>query len=148
MHFEIRNPSQIVQTDVDADAGIERRPQFVSGCKSGTRIDLVAIDEDKPTIARERREQPKPGLPHNDAAAFGRTWQVDFRVRNDKLAVVSLAIKMLLHRMARYAVSAARAEHISRRETLGSAATFERHPQAGRVIFDRLYFCAVLNVDA
>jgi hypothetical protein len=36
--------------------------------------------------------------------------------------------------MARYAVSAACAEHVSRRETLGSAATFERHAQAGRVV--------------
>ena len=137
-----------MQTDVDADAGIEQRPQFVRGWKFGTRIDLVAIDEDKPAVARERREQPEPGRPHNDAAAFGRTWQADFRVRNDKSAVVSLAIKMLLHRMARYAVSAACAEHVSRRETLGSAATFERHAQAGRVVFDRLYLCAVLNVDA
>ena len=72
---------------------------------------------------------------------------MDFRVGNNKSAVVSLAIKMLLHRMARHAVSPACAEHVSRRETLSSAATFERHAQAGRVVFDRLYLCAVLNVD-
>ena len=148
VHFEIRNPSQIVQTEVDADAGIEQCPQLFRGRKFGPHVSLIAIDEDKPTVARERREQPEPGRPHNDAPAFGRTWQADFRVGNNKSAVVSLAIKMLLHRMARYAVSAARTEHISHRETLGSAATFERHAQAGRVIFDRLYLCAVLNVDA
>ena len=40
VHFEIRNPLQIVQTNVDADAGIEQRPELAGGRKFGPRIGL------------------------------------------------------------------------------------------------------------
>src|SRR5262249_16106309 len=56
--------------------------------------------------------------------------------------------EMLLHRTARHAVSTARAQHVSRRVTLTSAASFKHHAQTGRGIFDRLDLRAVLDVDA
>ena len=55
---------------------------------------------------------------------------------------------MLLHRMARYAMRTARAQHVSRREDLRPAAVFEHHPQAVRVFVDGLHFRAVFDLDA
>ena len=50
--------------------------------------------------------------------------------------------------MARDAVRAARAQHVGRRDDLRSAAGIEHHPQAGRIVFDRLHVRAVLDLDA
>ena len=55
---------------------------------------------------------------------------------------------MLLHRMARHTVGTACAQHVRCREHFRSAASLERHMQAGRAIFDRLYLCAVFDLDA
>ena len=50
--------------------------------------------------------------------------------------------------MARDAMRAARAQHVSRREGLRPAATFEHHPQAVRVFLDGPHFRAVFNLHA
>jgi hypothetical protein len=50
--------------------------------------------------------------------------------------------------MARYAVGTACAQDVCRRETLCSAVGLKRHAQASRAILDRLYLCAVFNLDA
>ena len=139
---------EIVQSDVEADAGIEQCTQLVHGRKRGPCISVITIDKNKPTVAREWREQPEPIPPYNDAAAFGRAWQTNFHVGDDKSTVVGLSIEMLLHRMARHTVGTARAQNVSRGEDLRSAPSFERYTQAGRVIFDRLHFLAVFNLDA
>jgi hypothetical protein len=55
---------------------------------------------------------------------------------------------MLLHRMARYATRTARAQHVSRGDSLGAAAVLEHHPQAGRIVLDRRHLRAVFDRDA
>ena len=55
VHFEIRNPLQIVEADVGTDPGIEQRSDLISGRKRAACIGLIAIDEDKPAAVRERR---------------------------------------------------------------------------------------------
>src|SRR5262249_47228337 len=102
--------------------------------------------ENKPTIARERREQPEPGRPDYDAAALGWRWKAKFCVGDYKPAAVALAVEMFLHRMARDAVGAACTEDVSRREIL--RLTTKRHQQVRRAIFDRPYPSAVFDLDA
>src|SRR5262249_30224277 len=121
---------------------------FGHGWKFGPRIGLIAIDEDQPTVAWERREQAEPRWPDDDAAALGRTRKTDFCVRDDESPVICLAAKMLLHGIARDAVSAAGTQHIGRCKTFSSAGAFKRYAQAARTIFDRFYLCAVLDDDA
>ena len=55
---------------------------------------------------------------------------------------------MLLHRMARYAMTAARAQHISRRDGFRSTAGIKRHAHALRIIFDRRHFGAKFDLKA
>ena len=55
---------------------------------------------------------------------------------------------MLLHRVARYAMATACAQHVSRRDDLRSAARIERHTQAGRIIFDRRHIGAEFDLKA
>ena len=138
---------EIVQSDVEADAGIEQRTQLVRGRKLGPCISVIAIDKNKPAVVPERREQPEAIPPHNDAAAFGRAWETNFHVGENKSTVIGLSIEMLLHRTARHTVGTARAQHVSRGEDFRSAASFEHHTQVDRVIFDRLHFRAVFNPD-
>jgi hypothetical protein len=54
VHVEIGNPPQIVQADIDADAGIEQSSQFLGCGRLGPRVCLVAIDKNKPAVVRER----------------------------------------------------------------------------------------------
>ena len=61
VHLEVGDPSQIVQADIDAGAGIEQRGHFVRCRKLGPCIGLVAIDENKPAIVRQRRQQHEAG---------------------------------------------------------------------------------------
>ena len=50
--------------------------------------------------------------------------------------------------MTCHAVRTACAQHVSRRQDFRSAASFERHAQAGRTVFNRLYLCAVFDLDS
>src|SRR5208282_514164 len=148
MHLKIRNPSEIMQADVDANTGIEQRSQVIRSRKLRPDIGFVAIDENKPTVVREWREQHEPARPNYNAAALRRAWELNFCIGNNESAVISFAVEMLLHRMARDAVGSACAQHVSRRELFCLAAGFERHMQAIRPIFDRLYLRAVFDLDA
>ena len=87
------------------------------------------------------------GRPDNDATTFRRTGKTSFCVGNDKSAVVGLSIEVLIHRMARYAVSTARAQHVSCGQTLRSATSFERHPQPGGAVLHRLHLGVVFDLD-
>src|SRR5271156_2680373 len=142
MHLKIRNPSEIMQADVDANTGIEQRSQVIRSRKLRPDISLVAIDENKPTVVREWREQHEPARPHYNTAALRRAWELNFCI------VISFAVEMLLHRMARDAVGSAGAQHVSRRELFCLATGFERYTQAIRLVLDRLYLRAVFDLDA
>jgi hypothetical protein len=82
----------------------------------------------KPAVIRQRREQSD-----NDAAAFGRAGKANFHVGDHVSTAIGLSSEVLLHRMARYAMATACAQHVSRRDDLRSAAGIERHAQAGRI---------------
>ena len=147
MHLEIGDPPEIAQPDVDTDPGIEQFAQLARRRRLGPLIGLVSIDKNKPAIIRQRREQSEAGRPHNDAAAFGRTGKADFHVGDHIATAISLATQMLLHRMARYAMAAAGAQYVSRRDDLRSSAYGKRHAQAGRIVFDRRHFRAEFDLE-
>jgi hypothetical protein len=148
VHLEIGNPTEIAQPHVDADPGIEHRAQLLRCRKLASCISLVAIDKNKPAVIRQRRDQHEPSRPHNDAAAFGRAGKVKFQVGDQIATAIGLASEMLLHRMARYAMATACAEHVSRRDDLCSAAGIEDHAQAGRIILDRRHIGAEFDLKA
>ena len=87
-------------------------PSSAAVGSSWPRIGLVAIDENQPAVFRQRREQDEPGRPDDEPAAFGRAGKADFRVGDPVAAIVGLSGEMLLHRMARDAMAAARAQHV------------------------------------
>ena len=148
VHLEIGNPSEIAQPHVDADPGIEQRAQLGRRRKLAPSISLVAIDKNKPAIVRQRREQPEPSRPHDDAAAFGRAGKAKFHVGDNISTAIGLSLEMLLHRMARHAMATACTQHVSRRDDLRSAAGIERHAQPGRIIFDRPHIGAEFDLKA
>ncbi len=148
VHLEVGNPPQIVQADLDTGTGTEQCIQFVRRRKLVPGIGLVAIDENEKAVVGKRRKKHEPGRPYNDASAFGLVRKAKLHVGDDISAVVGFSLEMLLHRMARYAMRTAGADHIGRREDLRSAAGVERHTQSGRIFLDRFHVRAELDPDA
>ena len=109
VHLEGRHPAEIAQPHLDAGPRIEQRAQLGGRRKHVADIGLVAIDENQPAVVRQRREQDESGRPDNEATALRRASEANFCVGDPVAAVVSLPGEMLLHRMARYAVTTARA---------------------------------------
>src|ERR1700730_3211977 len=125
VHLEIGNPSELAQPHVDAGSGVEQRTQLGCCRKLAPSISFVAIDKDKPAVIREWRKQYEPSRPHNDAAAFGLGGKTNFRVGDHISTAIGFSIEMLVHRMTRYAVTTACAQHVSCRDRLRSAAGIE-----------------------
>ena len=149
VHLEIGNPSEIAQPHVDAGPGIEQRAQLGRRRKLAPCISLVAIDKNKPAVIRQRREQYEPSRPHNQTRPHsGGQGRPTFTSATTILTAIGLSREMLLHRVARYAMATACAQHVSRRDDLRSAARIERHAHAGRIIFDQRHFGAEFDLKA
>ena len=148
VHLKVGDPPEVAQPHVDADPGIEQRAQLGRRRKLAPCISLVAIDKNKPTIVRQRREQSEPSRPYDDAATFGRAGKAKFHVGDNIPTLIGLSLEMLLHRMARHAVGTARTQRVSRREDFRSASGLERHPKPRRIIFDRPHFGTVFDHEA
>jgi hypothetical protein len=128
--------------------GLHQCTELVLGRKLGSRVGRIAIDKNEPAILGKRREQHEPALTHEDTTALGRARQSSFEVGNDEPAAVGLALQAFLHRVARHPMGATSAEDVGGRQLFRSAIGVDGHPQAGRIIFDRLHLGAVLDLDA